>query len=120
MDRKARIREYKETPRLMGVCGVRNTTNGRWLVRSSVNLPGMINRTRFQLENGSHKNRELQKDWNELGPEAFEFETLDTLEPTDQPGCDPSEDLRMLEEMWFEKLTLSEGSGYDNKPERGA
>ena len=120
MDRKARIREYKETPQLMGVCRVRNTANGKWLLRSSVNVPGMINRTRFQLENGSHKNHALQKEWDDLGPEAFEFDTLDTLEPADAPGHDPAEDLRMLAEMWFERLTSSEGRGYDSKSERGS
>ena len=32
MDPKARIREYKETPRPMGVYRVRNTVNGKSLV----------------------------------------------------------------------------------------
>ena len=31
-DRKAKIREYKETPRVMGVGAVRNTANGKVLL----------------------------------------------------------------------------------------
>lgn len=103
-DRKARIREYKETSQPAGIYRVRNTTTGKSLVGSTVNLPGMLNRQRFQLGHGSHPDRELQRDWDELGPDAFEFEALDRLEPRDEPAYDPTEDLRVLKEMWLEKL----------------
>ena len=106
-DRKARIREYKETPQPAGIYRVRNIRTGKSLVGSTVNVPGMLNRLRFQLEHGSHPDRELQRDWNELGPAAFEFDTLDRLEPRDQPGSDPAADLRVLEELWLERLTAS-------------
>jgi hypothetical protein len=118
MERKAQIREYKETPRPMGVYRVRNTANGRSLVGSSVNLPAILNRHRAQLGMGLHPNRALQKDWNELGPEVFEFETLDTLKPPDQPGYDPSGDLRVLEEMWLEKLSPFDERGYNGTAKR--
>ena len=105
MDRKARIREYKDTPRPAGVYCVRNTVTGTCLVGSTPNLPGMLNRQRFQLENGSHADKEFQSDWNEHGAEAFTFEALDQLPPVDEPGYDPAEDLRVLKKMWLEKLT---------------
>jgi hypothetical protein len=108
IDRKARLREYKETPRPAGVYRIRNTAAGKSLVGSTPDLPGMLNRQRFQLNHGSHPDRELQKDWNELGSDAFEFEVLDRLEPKDEPDYDPTEDLRVLKEMWLQKLT---GSG---------
>jgi hypothetical protein len=112
IDRKARIREYKETPLPAGIYRVRNTATGKSLVGSTVNLPGMLNRLRFQLEHGSHPDRDLQRDWNELGPDAFEFEALDRLEPRDAPTYDPTEDLRVLKEMWLEKLAASGESLY--------
>ncbi len=112
MNRKTRIREYKETPRPMGVYRVRNTVSGKSLIGSSVNLPAILNRHRAQLAMGLHANRALQKDWDEFGPQVFEFETLDTLKPPDQPGCDPSHDLRVLEEMWLEKLSPFNERGY--------
>ena len=74
---------------------------------SSPDLPGIINRQGFQLQNGSHPDRELQKDWNDLGSDAFKFETLDKLEPSNEPGFDPSEDLRVLKQMWLEKFMES-------------
>ena len=112
MDRKAQIRAYKESPRPMGVFRVRNTTNGRSLIGSSVDVPAMLNRQRFQLGAGGHPDRALQQDWKDFGPAAFEFETLDTLEPPQEPGYDPAVDLRMLEQMWLEKLGRAGQRGY--------
>jgi len=120
MNRKDLIRQYREARQPMGVYRVRNTVNGRWLIGSSANLPGMLNRQRFQLDHGSHKNRSLQEDWNRTGPAGFELGTLDTLAAPDEPGYDPARDLRALEAMWFEKLTHSDGPGYESEPGRGA
>jgi hypothetical protein len=107
IDRKARIREYKETSQPAGIYRVRNSATGKSLVGSTVNLTGMLNRQRFQLEHGSHPDRELQRDWDELGSEAFEFEVLDRLKPRNEPAYDPTEDLRVLKEIWLEKLTAA-------------
>lgn len=112
MDRKALAREYKETPRPMGVYRVRNTSSGKWLIGSTRNLPGMLNRLRFELDFGSNRNAALQADWNEAGPDAFVIEALDTLEHVDEPGYDPGDDLAVLEQMWRERLNESEGPGY--------
>jgi hypothetical protein len=106
-DRKARIREYKETPQRAGIYRVRNTKTGKSLVGSTVNLPGMLNRQRFQLEHGSHPVVELQRDWEALGSDAFEFEILDQLEPRSESLSDPTEDLRVLKDLWLEKFAAS-------------
>lgn len=104
-DRKTRIREYKETPQPAGIYRIRNTETGKSLVGSAVNLPGMLNRQRFQPEIGSHPDKELQGDWHELGPDALEFDILDQLEPRDEPAYNPTEDLQTLKEMWLVQLT---------------
>lgn len=109
MDRKEQLRRYRETLLPMGVFLVRNTTLGSARLGSSVNLPGMLNRQRFQLDMGAHPNRALQQEYNEFGSAAFEFRTLDTLEPSTDPDYDPGDDLVMLEGMWLERL--SPGSG---------
>ncbi len=112
MDRKKLIREYKDTPRPMGVYRVRNTVNDTALIGTSLDLPAVLNRHRAQLRMGGHRNRQLQSDWDALGPDAFIFEMLDTLSPSDQPGHDPTEDLRELMSMWMEKLAPSGDAGY--------
>ncbi len=112
MDRKELIRQYKETPRPMGVYRIRNTTTGQSLIGTSLDVSSMLNRHRAQLGLGAHRNRQLQNDWNTLGPEAFDFEILDTLSPSDVPGYDPTDDLRALEELWMEKLAPTGDPGY--------
>ncbi len=107
MNRKEQIRKYKETPRPMGVFCIRNVAAGRAFVGSSVDVPSMLNRQRFQLEHGSHSNRQLQSDWKTFGADAFRFETLDLLEPSKEPGSDPADDLRTLEAMWRETISTS-------------
>ncbi len=119
VDRKTAVREYKETARPAGIFRVRNTATGRSLVGSSANLPAALSRHRFELEHGSHRDRELQRDWNEQGPAGFEFEVLDRLEPGDDPARDLADDLRVLKAMWIEKLTAA-GDALYPQSRRGA
>ena len=105
MNRKEEIRRYKETARPMGVYGVRHLASGRTFIGSSVDVPARLNRLKSQLQQGSHPSRDLQRDWNELGVEAFAFETLDVLAaPADRPHYRPADDLKELEALWREKL----------------
>jgi len=106
-DRKALIRAYKENPRPAGIFQVKNTVTGRVLIGPTADLSGMLNRQRFQLEMGSHPDKELQADWNELGADAFEFGVLDTLEPGEDASITQAEDLRALHRIWLETLDVS-------------
>jgi hypothetical protein len=115
-DRKALIRQYKETPRTRGVGRVHNTRDDKSFVVTSRDLPAFLNRQRAQLRIGSHPNGKLQEDWKALGEESFAFEVLDTLTPKDEPGYDPKDDLAVLETMWLEKLDPFEPGGYNRQP----
>jgi hypothetical protein len=42
-DRKDLLRQYKETPRQMGVYCIRNTANGKCFVGSARDVPGKLN-----------------------------------------------------------------------------
>jgi hypothetical protein len=112
VDRRELIRKYKETPRPAGVYRIRNTRSGKALVGTSVDAPAMLNRQRLELRTGGHPNRSLQQDWNSEGADAFVFEVLDTLTPRDEPGFDLHEELRLLEQLWLEKLNLSDDDRY--------
>ena len=104
VDRKQLIRDYKAAPRPMGIYRVHNVPMRKSLVGSSTDVPSMLNRLRFQLENGMHAGKALQTDWNALGPASFAFEVLDRLQPKDEPTYDPGEDLSVLRDLWTEKL----------------
>jgi hypothetical protein len=101
----------------MGVYRVRNIRDDRSLVGRSVDLPASLNRERAQLRLGAHRNAALQQDWNVLGPDAFAFEVLDTLTPPeDRPDYDPTNDLRVLEALWLERLEPFGERGYMARP----
>ena len=116
MNRKSLIRAYKETRRPMGVYRIHNTRDDRSLIGRSVDLPAILNRERVSLRFGNHPNAALQRDWATLGPDAFVFEVLDTLKaPDEQPDYDPTDDLRVLEELWMERLELLGERGYGRR-----
>ncbi len=116
MDRKALIRAYKESRLPTGVYRVLNRNNGKCLVGSSTDVPAILNRHRFQLTAGGHPNRALQREWNEMGSDAFSFEALDLIEPPeDRPDYDPREDLAVLEQLWLDKLLPFGDRGYNPK-----
>ncbi len=112
-DRKNLIREYKETPRRMGVFQIRNLVNEKVLVGASINLDGILNRHGFQLKMGGHSNKQLQADWNELGGENFAFEVLEEVVPRE--NLDYKVELIFLEDLWLEKLAPFDDKGYNEK-----
>lgn len=115
MDKAAAKLEYKLSHRPMGVFQIRNVTNDKVYVDSSLNIPGKINRHRFQLKAGSFKSRSLQKDWNELGEASFEFETLEPVEPRSDANYDYATDVLILEDLWLERLEPYGDSGYNER-----
>jgi hypothetical protein len=106
-------REYQERVKPSGVYQVRNLANGKVLLGSSFNLEGLLNRNRFTLRNNSHTNKELQKDWNELGPDKFAFEILEVVQVKDDPNFNLKDELTLLEQIWLEKLQPFGERGYN-------
>ena len=113
IDKKALKDEYKKTPAKMGIYRVRNLVNGKMFIGRGLNVNGKLNSIKFQLEHGSFVVHELQNEYNEFGAKNFIFEVIDYLEPKEEPGYDYSGDLKVLEEMWLEKLQPYERKGYN-------
>jgi len=78
--RKQAIREFKERKSLRGVFAVRCTATGQVWVGSSLNLGATQNGSWFALRHGCHLNRALQKEWNDHGEPAFQYEVLERLD----------------------------------------
>jgi len=110
--RKELNREYVERVKPAGIYQVKNTVSGKMLLGSSLNLEGPLNRHHFMLKIGSHTNKTLQSDWNELGPDAFVFEILEEVQLKDDPNFNLQDELTLLEMIWLEKLQPVE-SGYN-------
>jgi len=111
--RKNIKREYKERNKAAGIYQVKNTGNGKVLLGSSLNLEGPLNRHKFMLTIGSHLNDALQREWHEYGPDKFVFEILEVVEVKDDPGFNLDEELRLLEQIWLEKLQPFGERGYN-------
>lgn len=109
-------REYKERKKPAGVFQVKNVRNGKVLLGSSLNLEGTLNRHKFELQMGSHRCTELQRDWNEMGPEAFVFEILEEVKIRDVPHFDIGDELTLLEQIWIEALQPFSEKGYNREP----
>jgi hypothetical protein len=118
MDRRDARRFYKEnwaTLRSMGVYRITCRPNGKVFVEASLNLEGTLDRERVWLARGGHMNRELQQDWERFGPDAFTFEVLETLTPTDE-ARNYAEEAAVLLACWKEKLEPYGEKGYHPVP----
>jgi hypothetical protein len=117
MNKKEIKREYQQSHRPMGVFQIRCLANEKIFVGSSLNLPGILNREKFSLQQGGHKNKTLQADWNTFGETGFAFEILDELSSREDPAYDYREDLTVLEDVWLEQLQPYGECGY-NEPKK--
>ncbi len=111
-------RAYKETPRQAGIFQIRNNRTGKVLLGSSTNLHGPLNKHRFMLSVGRHDNAVLQNDWNSFGADAFTFEILEVVKPSDDPAFCLEDELTLLEQIWLEKLQPFGERGYNQGPLR--
>lgn len=106
-------RKYKETPKQAGIFVVTNTSNGKVLLGSSLNLHGPLNKHRFMLSIGYHWLKPLQEDWNKYGADSFTFEIVEVIKPRDDPDFDVEQELSLLEQIWLEKLDPVGKKGYN-------
>jgi len=113
-DKKQLKKDYQQTPRPMGVFLIRNNTSDKVLVGTSLDLPGIINRHKFQLDAGVHPNKALQADWNEFGAANFAFEIVDELTPRAGETIDYRAELEALEDLWLERLQPFNERGYNS------
>ena len=109
-------RNYKEKPPPMGVFAVRNLANGKAFIGANLNVQGALNRLRFELNSGFCRVcPELYADWVRHGADSFVFEVLDVLEPSEDPGSDPKEELTVLEALWVARLRPNGEPGYESR-----
>ena len=106
-------RAYRETPKQAGIYQVKHTPSGRVLLGSSLDLHGPLDRHRFMLTSGSHRNPRLQADWKADGEKAFSFDILEVVKVKDDPDFKLADELFLLEEIWIERLQPFGERGYN-------
>jgi hypothetical protein len=106
---------YKQSVLPMGVFQIRCANNEKILLVTGRNLPGLMNRHRFQLQHGGHPNKQLQEDWQRFGEHNFSFEVVEELIPPSNPHFDVKRELDAMEDLWLAELKPFGERGY-NEP----
>lgn len=120
--RKEIGKQYTQTHRPMGIYKLKNNVNGKMLIGSSMDLPGMFNRLKFSLNSGVWMNKELQREWSEYGEDQFSFEIVEQIKPQEEMIGSVDEldkykkELELMEQMWLEELQPYGEQGYNKKP----
>jgi hypothetical protein len=112
---KGLTQEYKLIKPKMGVFQVKNEKTGKVFIGSSTDLRAIWNRFKVQLNFGSHRDKALQADWNELGESHFSFSILAEIEHRDTEIVDYAKEVKTLEEMFIEELQPFDERGYHKK-----
>jgi hypothetical protein len=114
-NKKELTESYKQMTFRIGVFQIKNKTNGRVFVESSMNLDKIYNRHRVELNFGTHRNADLQQDWTRLGEENFTYEIIAELDQDDSKKIDYKKELAVLEQLCFEELQPYENRGYHHR-----
>lgn len=106
MDNKKELKmKYKSLKTPMGAIIIKNNINGKVFIDVSKDTKSIINRHRFQLKTGMHMVKELQKEWNEYGEDAFSIEVLEELKYDEkEENKDYTEELEIMKMVWVERL----------------
>lgn len=113
--RKDKKRIYKQTFIQPGVFQIRNELNGKRFIVGAMNPEGIMRRHEMELQRGIHRNATLQQEWNQHGEENFRFEIVDQLDEKNDPRYNYTEDLKLLTELWLEKLQPYDDAGYNTR-----
>ncbi|PKM94265.1 MAG: hypothetical protein CVU84_12470 [Firmicutes bacterium HGW-Firmicutes-1] len=105
-DKKKELQEkYKQMKFDMGLFAIINKSNSKHYLETSQDVKALINRREFTLKMGMHPNKELQKDWQQIGQDGFEIKILEQLEyDEDDSKTDYSDELELLKMIWIERL----------------
>lgn len=95
---------YRQQPPALGIVALQHLPSGRMLLEASRNAPGVLNRHRFELKLGTHRNRALLADWRRDGEAGFRCEIIDTVKVPDDPAFDADAELASLLTLHREQL----------------
>jgi hypothetical protein len=112
-DKRMLKQQYLETKTRAGVYAIRNLVTGRVLVAGSGDVQGALNRHRFELRQGTHRNRLLRQDWSQHGESSFTFEVLDMVKPTEDGAPDVARELKDLLDLWRQEIRCEGEQDYE-------
>lgn len=114
IDKKQVKEDYKSKKRPAGIFAVHNLYDNKMFIGTSKDLPSVLKRFEFTLKMGSFPFQNLIDDYNRLGKKNFEIKVMDELEIKDEAEQEIDNELKILEEIWIEKLK-KDGVSFYNK-----
>ncbi|MGX7417608.1 GIY-YIG nuclease family protein [Carnobacterium gallinarum] len=111
--KKALAQEYKEMKKYYGVIQIKNEKNGKIFIDTVANTKNRWIVYQMSLKSNRLINKELQKEWNEFGAEAFTYTIL--WEKDSSQIKDMKYELKKLKKEWLLKLEPFDDKGY-HKP----
>lgn len=105
--------QYLETKSRAGVYAIRNVVTSRVFIAGSMNVQGTLNRHRFELRQGTHRNLLLSQEWSLHGESSFEFEALDMVKPHEDVAFDIARELEVLVALWRQEIPCQGERGYE-------
>ena len=105
--------EYLETKIRAGAYAIRNLVTGRVLLAGSTNVQGALNRHRFELRQGTHRNPLLSQEWLLHGESSFNFEVLDMVKPREDSAFDVARELEELVALWRQEISCEGERAYE-------
>lgn len=109
--------QYLETKIRAGVYAIRNLVTGHILVAGSPNVQAALNRHRFELRQGTHRNPIMSQEWLQHGESSFNFEILDMVKPPENSAFDVTRELEELVALWRQEIPCEGEKSYDT-PQR--
>ncbi len=98
--------EYKQMKIPMGVFQIKNISNNKVLIDNSIDMESKWNRHKMELKFGNHRNKTLQKDWNDYGENNFVFTVLSELKKNDKENISYNKELKALENMVIDEFNI--------------
>jgi predicted nucleotidyltransferase len=114
LKRKELLEQFKQIKTYMGVVKITNKVNGKIYVVSYPNLKNKWLSIQGQLNSKMHINSSLQQDWNDLGPQSFDYEVLE--EKSTEDISDVAWEHKQMEKVWLNKLQPYGDRGYNKPP----
>lgn len=109
--KKELINSYKRKRQVGAVYAIDCAGNGRRLVKSTVDVGGIQSRYNFAISIQGCPDPALQREWAEYGSATFSLTILEELPmKEDQTSREFADEMKVLLEMWLEKLTPGENA----------
>lgn len=111
-DKRKRIKDdYKSKVAVGAVYAIECGGTRRRIIKSTTNIDGIKNRFQFALKTKSCPDPALRDEWLKFGSDAFSLVVLEELRmKEDQSAGEFADDIKLLYELWLEKLANDDGS----------